>query len=351
MSDFSDGRGFAKPAFCGLAFALASGCQSAATASPSNVPSAAAPTAALSPPELLRVTRMSQATHAERDYFLYLPAGYASTPSKLWPVLLFLHGNGERGDAKADLDYLLKNGPLYEAWIQKRELPFIILAPQLPMYGQDEKAEYLKHRSREEIPMRLAEGVPPRPARFLTPHPMTGAVAESLPEGATPYGPPMGWAELEADLLGMLDDVLHERRGDPERQYLTGVSYGGFGTWYLAGKHAERFAAIVPIVGYGHPDSMPAIAAAKLPVWCFAGGRDESVKVKHFYAGLNRLEQLGGTELRFTIEEDLGHDVWSRVYAGDDVYAWLLAHRRTAPAEAPREPVGPASIPLPTTPR
>jgi pimeloyl-ACP methyl ester carboxylesterase len=318
---------------------LAGGCQPATGAAPPNTPQgparppAPAPAReAADPPsagaQLLRVSRQSEAMHAERDYFLYLPKGHASSPGKLWPVLLFLHGNGERGDAKADLDYLLKNGPLYEAWIQKRDLPFIIVAPQLPMYGQDEKADYLKHRRRDEIPERRGSGVPPRPPEFDTPDPMRGALAEDLPTGATPYGPPMGWPELEADVIGILDDVLRERQGDPARQYLTGVSYGGFGTWYLAGKHPERFAAIVPVVGYGHPESMPAIAAAKLPVWCFAGGRDGAVKASYFYAGMNRLEALGDQEFRFTIEADMGHDVWARVYAGNDVYDWLLAHAK-----------------------
>jgi len=289
------------------------------------------PSAPPSPAQLLRVSRRSAATHAERDYFLYLPVGYASLPDRRWPVLLVLHGNGERGDAKGELDYLLKNGPLYEAWIQKRDLPFIVIAPQLPMYGQDEKADYLKHRRREEIPQRLERGVPARPPEFATADAMLGALAEDLPEGSTPYGPPMGWPELESDLIGILDDVLQNRHGDATRQYLTGISYGGFGTWYLASHHPERFAAIVPVVGYGHPDSMPAIAAAQIPVWCFAGGRDGAVKAKYFYAGLNRLEALGHKDVRFTIEADMGHDVWARVYAGNDVFDWLLTHQKGTP--------------------
>jgi predicted peptidase len=266
---------------------------------------------------------------------LYLPAGHATSPDKLWPVILFLHGNGERGDAKGDLDYLLKNGPLYEAWIQKRDLPFILIVPQLPMYGQDEHADYLKNRQRSEIPQRLEVGVPPRPAEFATPEPMTGAVAEELEPKATGYGPPMGWPELEADLLAMLDDVLQHQHGDPSRQYLTGLSYGGFGTWYLASKHPERFAAIVPVVGYGHPELMPPIAAAQIPIWCFAGGRDGGVKVKYFYPGLNRLEALGHHDLRFTIEADMGHDVWARVYAGNDVFDWMLSHQKNEAAAKP----------------
>jgi pimeloyl-ACP methyl ester carboxylesterase len=293
------------------------------SASPGHTP------AAVAPAQLLRKSRVSQATHAERDHYLYLPAGFDASGDQRWPVLLFLHGNGERGDAKADLDYLLKNGPLYEAWIQKRDLPFIVIAPQLPMYGMDEKVDYLRKRTRSEIPERLPSGVPDRPAEFATPSPMKGALAAELPSTSTPYGPPMGWPELDADLLALLDDVLANYKGDPSRQYLTGVSYGGFGTWYVASKHPERFAAIVPVVGYGHPELMGPIAQARLPIWCFAGGRDSAVRTELFYPGLNRLEALGH-EARFSIEADMGHDVWARVYAGNDIYDWMLAHHKVA---------------------
>jgi predicted peptidase len=287
---------------------------------------------------LLRVSYASPSTQAERDYFLYLPAGYADDPAARWPVLLFLHGDGSRGDAKGELDYVMRNGPVYEAWVQKRDLPFIIIAPQLPTYGREATVDYLKKRTRADIPVRLELGVPPRPTEMATPEPMTGAVAEELPAGSTGYGPEKGWPELENELLAILDDVLANRRGDSARQYLTGLSYGGFGTWYLASKHPQRFAAIVPIVGYGHPELMPSIAAVQLPVWCFAGGRDSSVRVKNFYAGINALEKLGAPELRFTIEEDMGHDVWARVYGGRDVYDWLLAHSKAPAAAAPKNP-------------
>jgi predicted peptidase len=322
-----------------LVCAVASSCQPSAAVAPAAAPATApqataASPAAPSPAELLRVPHQSQATHTESDYFLYLPAGYADDPAARWPVMLFLHGDGSRGDGKAELDYVMRNGPLYEAWVQKRDLPFIIIAPQLPTYGREATVEFLKNRTRKDIPERLEQGVPPRPTEMATPDPMSGAVAAELPSGSTGLGPEHGWFELESDLLAILDDVIAHRRGDPTRTYLTGLSYGGFGTWYLASKHPELFAAIVPIVGYGHPELMPSIAAAKLPVWCFAGGRDSSVRVKNFYAGLNQLEQLGAPELRFTIEEDMGHDVWARVYAGRDVYDWLLAHRKE-PTPAP----------------
>ena len=91
---------------------------------------------ATSTDRLERVSYLSEATGKERDYFVYLPRGFEDRAH--WPVMLFLHGNGERGDGKGDLDWVLMHGPLYEAWIQKRELPFVIIAPQLPIFNQEE---------------------------------------------------------------------------------------------------------------------------------------------------------------------------------------------------------------------
>ncbi len=276
--------------------------------------------------QLLRLSYTSQVDKQQHQYFVYLPRGYNSDTKKRWPLMLFLHGNGERGDGRDELDYVIKNGPLYEAWIQKKDLPFIIISPQLPMFGM-EKIPYIAARTRAEIPVRLAQGVPPRPARFPTPQPMSAGDIVSDMSTLKPLLP-MGWEQVEADLLTMLDTVQKNYRTDSHRRYLTGLSYGGFGTWYMASKHPNMFAAIAPVVGWGHPDLMAPIAKANIPVWAFAGGRDTSVVKKYFYAGLNKLEQLGATEVRFTVEEDMNHDTWTRVYASDDLYSWLLAHKK-----------------------
>lgn len=276
-------------------------------------------------PRLVRQPYPSTAG-GERDAFVYLPAGYGSDRDRRWPVLLFLHGDGERGDGKGDLDWVLLHGPLYEAWIQKRDLPFLIVAPQLPLFGRDKTVDYLRDRDREAIPRRLETGVPPRPDDFPTPEPMSGAAADpAVPLG--PEGPPDGWPRREKDLLAILDLVLGSYRADPRRVVLTGLSYGGFGTWYLASRHPQRFAAIAPVVGWGHPELMPPLAERQMPIWVFAGGRDTAVPVKYFYAGLNELERLGHDSVRFTVHEDRGHDVWKRVYGGQDLYDWLLSHR------------------------
>lgn len=278
--------------------------------------------------QLLRHSYDSGCTGLERDAYVHLPSGYASESDRQWPVLLFLHGHGERGDAKVELDWVLQQGPLYEAWIQRRQLPFIIVAPQLPMFDQKTSAPYLEFRDPADIPRRPDDGsVPPRPEEFATQEPMPGAVPDDeipLP----PEGPPSGWNRCEDDLLGILDQVLARFRSDPNRVYLTGLSYGGFGTWFLASRHPERFAAIAPVVGWGHPDLMPPLADPPMPVWAFAGGRDQAVPAKYFFNGMNELERLGHPDARLTIHEDMSHDVWERVYGGNDVYDWLLNHRR-----------------------
>ena len=279
---------------------------------------------AQSEPQLLRESYFSEVAGKERDYFVYLP-GEFSTRDK-WPVLLYLHGNGERGDGKGELDFVLVHGPLYETWVQKRDLPFVIIAPQLPMYEMGD-VPYIKNRKIGEIPRRLAEGVPPRPDKFPTEQPMNGSQSQ-FPDQFPIEGPPSGWNLHDSELVGMVSTTIEKYRGDPRRVYLTGLSYGGFGVWWMASKYPELFAAASPIVGYAHPDLIDSIADAGIPVWCFAGGRDLVVPVGYFYPGMNKLEDLSSAEVRFTVEEDMNHDVWTRVYAGEDIYHWLLSQSK-----------------------
>jgi len=284
-------------------------------------------TMATAEPTLERLGFESQLDGSDREFFVYLPPGYHEQPDKDWPVMLFLHGHGERGNGLDELGYVMNIGPLYEAWVQKRDLPFIIIAPQLHMFGMDEHTDYLRDRDPEQMQTRLKEGTPERPDDFETPAPMNGVAApESMEERSATL--PGGWDQIEDDLLMMLDRVASDYRTDKQRFYISGLSYGGFGTWYMASKHPERFAAVVPVVGWGHPDLMEPIAEHHLPLWVFAAGRDPVVEIQHFYPGLNRLEALGHPAVRFTNHEDMGHDAWSRVYQSEDLYQWLLEQRR-----------------------
>ncbi|MCP8900508.1 prolyl oligopeptidase family serine peptidase [Gilvimarinus xylanilyticus] len=289
---------------------------------------AAAQAEPLAEPQLERVNYTSGADQKERDFFLYLPRGYDAASEQKWPVILFLHGNGERGNGKDELDYVLIHGPLYEAWIQKKDLPFIIISPQLHMFDMDKRGiSYIDNRSRSQIPERQENGTPPREPHFATPHPMSGDAAHGDMSGI-PALLPEGWDKIEGDLLNIITQVQQQYKTDENRLYLTGLSYGGFGSWWLASQHPQLFAAVAPVVGWGHPSFVEPIAKNQIPVWQFAGGRDRTIPIKYFYPALNRLEQLGHPNVRFTTHEDMGHDAWRRVYRSDDFYQWLLDQSR-----------------------
>jgi len=277
--------------------------------------------------QLLRIPYISTVDTTEREYFVYLPKNYNKNKAEKWPVLLFLHGNGERGNGKDELDYTLIHGPLYEAWIQKRDLPFIMIVPQLHMFNQDKLGlSYIDNRTKDWIPKRLENGVPERSANFSTSQPMFGSTAiDTIPKLSHTE---VGWNNVENDVMAMIDKTLENFNADENRIYLSGISYGGFGTWYIASKNPKRFAAINPIVGWGHPSLMDSIAKYKIPVWQFAGGRDQVIPVKYFYEGLNKLEKLGHKNIRFTVHEDMSHDTWKRVYEGNDIYNWLLKNKK-----------------------
>ena len=278
--------------------------------------------------QLIEMPYSSHYDESQRNYYVYLPTGYAEDSDKKWPVMLFLHGNGERGNGNEELPFTMAHGPIYEAWVQKRDLPFIIIQPQLQMHGFDSVPDnYFNTRDVKTYPKRLADSIPPRDSAISPDFKMDGAISNAnFPYKS--FGPPKGWETVEQDLLDMIKTVQTNYNTNPNQIYLTGLSYGGFGTWYLASKHPKLFAAIAPIVGWGHPDLMNPIATAKIPVWCFAGGRDLVIKPHYFYPGLNTLETLKHPNVRFTIEADMGHDVWRRIYAGDDIYNWLLKHKK-----------------------
>ncbi len=276
--------------------------------------------------QLLRLDYTSRIDQQARQYFVYLPKGYQQQDTKKWPVLLFLHGNGERGNGLDELDYTLIHGPLYEAWVQKRDLPFIILVPQLHMFEMA-KLPYIAKRSRADIPHRQAQGVPPRPAMFSS----SAAISPASQVDSMAQIPPLlpdGWEQAEQDLLAMLNTVKQQFNTDPQRYYLTGISYGGFGSWYLASRQPELFAAVAPVVGWGHPDLMAPIARARIPLWVHAAGRDSAINKNYFYPGIERLRQLGHHNVRFSMLEQAEHDAWRQVYAGWDLYQWLLEQQK-----------------------
>jgi len=280
--------------------------------------------------QLLYKSYQSTATHERREYLLYLPTGYEADGDKRWPVMLFLHGGGERGNGLEDLDYVLTHGPLAEAWIQRRDLPFIIIGPQLPVFGMTDQ---LRSRQDQPKPRRLPSGCPPRsqedrPARPMVRAPDPTPTIFGRTEDYGDEGIEGGWHLCEQDLLSMVDVTLRDYRADPDRVYLTGLSYGGYGTWSLATAHPERWAAIAPVCGTGSTARAHRLAEVQMPIWIWHGGRDPVVKVQWAYDWAAALEAADHKTVRFTVHEDVGHAVWVRAYAGEDLYQWLLSHRR-----------------------
>jgi len=213
---------------------------------------------------------MSQQTHESMslklEYLLYLPDEYGSSTDVKWPLILFLHGAGERGDS---LDLVKRHGPpkLVE---QGQDFNFIIVSPQCP------------NRQR--------------------------------------------WSP---DLLNnLLDDVILKYRVDEDRIYVTGLSMGGFGTWELASKYPQRFAAIAPICGGGNPEQ--AWNMRHLPIWVFHGTKDDVVSVSLSEAMVEALNKYND-QVKFTVYPEANHDSWTETYNNPELYTWFLQHSKYKP--------------------
>ncbi|HPD14850.1 MAG TPA: prolyl oligopeptidase family serine peptidase [Planctomycetota bacterium] len=162
-------------------------------------------------------------------YLLYLPKGY-ERGRRRWPLLLFLHGAGERG---RDLELVKKHGPPRRL-AEGHDLPFIVVSPQCP-----------------------------------------------------------GGRWWSDDVLAaLLDDVIAHHRVDERRVYLTGLSMGGYGAWSLACEHPERFAAIAPVCGGGN--RLLAHKLKDVPVWAFHGAHDDVVPLAESEKMVKAVQAAGG---------------------------------------------------------
>lgn len=275
-------------------------------------------------PQLLRKRYDSAATGKAREYYVFLPRGYGDDPAKTWPMILFLHGAGERGNALDDLHRVLVHGPLMEAWIQRRDLPFVMVVPQAPF--PDDRA------NTTDIPPGFVE----RPDRTAAPPARVQAPFDTAPipqdwgtlRDRSGNAVINAWLRIGDELVQMVETTASAYRVDRSRVYLTGLSMGGFGSFGIAAAHPTLFAAIAPVCGGGDPSSLDALARSQRPIWVFHGGRDRVVSPLESLQMVNALLEKGHRDVRFTVHEDLAHNVWTRIYAGDDFYAWLLAQSR-----------------------
>lgn len=198
----------------------------------------------------------------ECNYLVYLPQGSDAEDERGSPLMLFLHGAGERGE---DLDSVKVHGPPRRIE-EGAELPFIVVAPQCAA-GQ--------------------------------------------------------W--WEAEVLGaLLSKIEAEHNVDPCRVYVTGLSMGGQGAWALGDTFPGRFAAIAPICGPLVRGANPR-NFLNVPVWCFHGAMDSVVNIEDSVAMVRMLRDAG-CEVRFTVYPDANHDSWTETYDNPELYEWFLQH-------------------------
>ena len=215
----------------------------------------------------------------EYKYQVFVPDEWTS--KKKWPIILFLHGAGERGD-----DGIIQTEVGIGTAIRRyrSRVPAIVVMPQC------------------------------RKDKW--------------------------WADALADAaMAALAQAQKEFHGDSARTYLTGLSMGGYGTWYLAGRYPGKFAAIVPICGgvlvpdkaRAQPpdDNAPYTQAAgkigkDTPTWIFHGGDDPVVPVTESQRMAAAMKALGG-EVRYTEYPGVGHNSWEKAYAEPELFTWMLS--------------------------
>lgn len=273
-----------------------------------------------SPAQLLRQKYLSETTGKLREYYVFLPKGYADDPGKRWPMILFLHGAGERGNGRDDLEKVLVHGPLMEAWIQGRDLPFVMVVPQAP-FPDDHKNDtalpkgYSERRDAAAMPPPRNEAPP-----STDPIPEDWGTLRERVDGTVINA----WLRMQNEVEYMVRITATNFQVDRKRIYISGLSMGGFGTFGIAAAYPNTFAAIAPICGGGNPATLDALAKSQRPIWVFHGGRDRVVAPRESLQMVNALLAKGHRGVKFTVHEDLGHNVWTRVYEGEDFYRWLL---------------------------
>jgi predicted peptidase len=134
----------------------------------------------------------------------------------------------------------------------------------------------------------------------------------------------MWWPEKTDLLITLLDEIEAKYRVDTDRVYLTGLSMGGFGTWTLAAKYPNRFAAIAPICGGGERYS--ANRLKKVPVWAFHGAKDNTVPLARSQEMVDAIKKVGG-DAKLTVYPEAEHDSWTETYNNPELYQWFLSHK------------------------
>ncbi len=200
-------------------------------------------------------------------YLVYYPTDY--NPEQKYPLVVFLHGYGERGKPTGENLELVGTVALPKVVENNPDVPFILVAPQCPD---------------TDI-----------------------------------------WASHIETLDKFLSHVLKTENIDTKRLYLTGISMGGMGTWIWAQTHPELFSAIVPVCGIGATWMGEEIK--NLPIWTFHGKDDPVIPYVITETIVNNVRANGGN-IKFTLYENTNHNSWDKAYAEPTLFDWLLSHHK-----------------------
>jgi predicted peptidase len=219
----------------------------------------------------------------EVAYRLMAPEHIA--PGKKYPLVVFLHGAGERGsDNTSQLKYL----PTWMAAPEMRaKYPCFLLAPQCPNNQKWVNSPWDKKTS------------------------------QPLPKDP---------ADPMKQVIDMMDELMKTEPIDANRVYLTGLSMGGYGTWDLAERMPDRFAAVAPLCGGGDDTKVDRIV--NVPLWCFHGDKDPAVPVERSREMIEALKKAGGHP-KYTELPGVGHDCWTTAYRDPKgLIPWMFEQRK-----------------------
>lgn len=133
------------------------------------------------------------------------------------------------------------------------------------------------------------------------------------------------WEDEEPMVMDILKKTRQDYNIDDSRLYLTGLSQGGHGTWAIAARHPDLFAAIAPVCGWG--DEEIAKKLAKMPIWAFHGDADEAVNVQ-CARDMEKWITAAGGSCKLTIYPGVGHNSWDNAYRDENLGAWFLEHKK-----------------------
>ncbi|QDU30003.1 Prolyl oligopeptidase family protein [Anatilimnocola aggregata] len=215
------------------------------------------------------------------NYRLLKPKDY--DPNKKYPLVLFMHGAGERGDDnKRQLVHGMNDFASDEVMAK---YPAFVVAPQCPNGKKWVEVDW-------------------------------GAAKHTAPEK------PSISLQLTFETL---DAIAKEFSIDDKRIYVTGLSMGGYGTWDSIERKPDYFAAAAPICGGG--DVEQAKKLTKLPIWAFHGDKDTAVKPERSRDMIAAIKAAGG-EPKYTEYPGVGHNSWTATYRNPEFYAWLFAQKK-----------------------